>query len=155
MKIRGAQAGDLELLVPLFDAYRQFYGQQSDIPGAREFLSQRLERRDSLILIAVEEAEAGELEFAKDPAGFAQMFTSFSSTAMASVVVLNDLFVAPEWRGNGIGKTLVEGAENVARRAGAAGLTLATQVRNKPAQNLYEKMGWVAETEFRTYKRAL
>lgn len=155
MKIRGAQAGDLELLVQLFDAYRQFYGQEPDIPGAREFLSQRLERRDSLILVAVEEAEPGELEFTKDPAGFAQMFTSFSSTAMAPIVILNDLFVTPEWRGNGIGKTLMEGAESVARRAGAAGLTLVTQVGNKPAQSLYEKMGWEPETEFRTYKRSL
>lgn len=153
MKIRGAQMGDIELLVPLFDAYRQFYGQPADAGGAREFLKQRLERGDSLILIAVEEAEQGELEFEKDPAGFAQIFTSFSSTAMAPITILNDLFVAPEWRGNGIGKTLVEGAESVSRRSGAAGMTLVTKLDNTPAQSLYGKMGWQPETEFRTFKR--
>jgi hypothetical protein len=36
--VRRATLADLELIVPLFDAYRQFYELAQDLPLAREFL---------------------------------------------------------------------------------------------------------------------
>jgi hypothetical protein len=53
----------LELVVPLFDAHRQLYRQDSDEPLARRFLLARFERHESTILLAVE---------SPGPAGFAQ-----------------------------------------------------------------------------------
>ena len=37
-----AQPSDLDALAVLFDAYRQFYGQPSDVAAAREWLRSRL-----------------------------------------------------------------------------------------------------------------
>lgn len=34
----------VDLVAPLFDAYRQFYGQPPDLDGARRFLAERLGR---------------------------------------------------------------------------------------------------------------
>jgi hypothetical protein len=79
--------GDVDVLVPLFDAYRQFYRQQSDPGGARQFLRARLENKQSVVLPAHIDSVA---------AGFTQLYPSFSSGAMARIFVLNDLFVVPE-----------------------------------------------------------
>ena len=40
--VRRATVDDLDLLAPLFDRYRMFYGQTSNVPAARDFLDQRL-----------------------------------------------------------------------------------------------------------------
>ena len=52
LQIRQAVVRDLETLVPLFDAYRQFYRQTSDQAGAREFLRARFEHGQSVSFLA-------------------------------------------------------------------------------------------------------
>jgi hypothetical protein len=49
---RLADVRDLDLLAPLFDAYRQFYGQVPDLMRARAFLAERFVHHESLILLA-------------------------------------------------------------------------------------------------------
>ncbi len=49
---RRATLDDLDQLVPLFDAYRQFYGQHSDLIVTRQFLNDRLTRNESVVLVA-------------------------------------------------------------------------------------------------------
>ena len=44
---------ELDFIVPLFDQYRMFYGQPSDLALARRFIAARLEQRDSVIFLAV------------------------------------------------------------------------------------------------------
>ena len=51
--VRRASVADLDRMVPLFDAYRQFYGQMQDLALAREFLRERLERDQSVIFLAL------------------------------------------------------------------------------------------------------
>ncbi len=48
--IRTANISDLEQLAALFDAYRQFYGQASDLALAKAFIADRLHRKDAVIL---------------------------------------------------------------------------------------------------------
>ena len=43
--ISQASVDDLAALTPMFDGYRQFYGQPSDLYVAREFLLERLYNR--------------------------------------------------------------------------------------------------------------
>ncbi|MGI8561687.1 MAG: hypothetical protein ACR2J7_09720 [Luteimonas sp.] len=50
--VRRADIADLDALVPLFDAYRVFYQQDSDPATARDFLDARLRRGESVILLA-------------------------------------------------------------------------------------------------------
>ena len=56
VSVRQATAADLPLLVPLFDAYRQFYGFPRDLEGARRFLRQRFEHDESVIFLAFDGA---------------------------------------------------------------------------------------------------
>ena len=44
----------LQIVAPLFDAYRVFYEHASDLSAAREYLQQRLSNLDSAIFLAVD-----------------------------------------------------------------------------------------------------
>lgn len=137
-----AGAGHLELLVPLFDAYRRFYKQPSDVRGAREFLRERVARKESVAFLAMDGDKA---------CGFVQLYPSFDSTAMRRLWVLNDLFVVPEVRKSGVAKLLMERARQLAVETKAKGLILETAVDNVPAQKLYEQLGWKRDTAFHRY----
>jgi GNAT superfamily N-acetyltransferase len=141
--IRRATLQDIDRVVPLFDAYRQFYGQDSDPDGARRFLIERTERQESVILIA------------GDDAGFAQLYPSFSSVRMQPTMILNDLFVRPEARSHGIGAALLHAACDVARESGATRMSLSTAVDNSAAHALYIRAGWERDAQFHTYTIAI
>jgi GNAT superfamily N-acetyltransferase len=146
VEVRQAAVADLDLLVPLFDAYRQFYRLPSEPERARSFLLERLEHNQSVIFLAFEEAAA---------IGFSQLYPSFSSGAMARIFILNDLFVAPEARRRGVGSALLQAAAQYGRSLGALRLVLSTEVTNTTAQAVYERMGWKRDTVFCVYQLAL
>lgn len=141
--IRQASLQDLEQVVPLFDAYRQFYGRPSDPALARAFLRERLQRAESVILLAGAESDQA--------LGFTQLFPSFTSLGAARTYILNDLFVSPDARGRGVATLLLEHAAHFARAMGAVRLTLATALDNRPAQKLYESLGWQRDEGFYHY----
>ena len=141
-----ADLDDLDALVPLFDAYRQFYGRPADAEGARTFLADRIKRGESIIFLAVAEGTV---------VGFTQLYPSFSSVSMQRLWILNDLFVAPDARKSGAGRALLERAERWATETGAKGLILTTQLTNVTAQRLYETCGWTRDDEFFHYSRSL
>ena len=85
-QLRQATIHDLDTLAPLFDAYRQFYGQPADCARARDFLRERFHHHESVLLLALDDAGGG--------IGFTQLYPLFSSVRMARTYLLNDLFVA-------------------------------------------------------------
>ena len=141
--IARAERKHLDELAPLFDAYRQFYAQRSDLAAARAFLGDRIARDESVIYVAY--ADGGEA------AGFTQLYPSFSSVSLKPLWVLNDLFVRSDIRRGGVGRALLERARQHAVESGAKGLILNTAVTNKAAQTLYESCGWHREDEFLQY----
>ena len=145
MHIKRATISELDAAAPLFDAYRQFYGQRSDVAAARAFLDERLRRDESVIFLAVENKEVGEA------LGFTQLYPSFSSVSLKRLWVLNDLFVGPNVRRGGVGRRLLDRAREWAIETGAKGLVLATAVDNSKARALYESCGWQRDDEFQHY----
>lgn len=146
IRVVRADRDDLDAIVPLFDAYRRFYGQPTDSAGARAFLADRITRGESVIFLALDGTTV---------VGFSQLYPSFSSVSMQRLWILNDLFVAPGARKAGAGRALLERAERWATETGAKGLTLATQRTNLTAQRLYEACGWSKDEEFFHYSRYL
>lgn len=146
MSVRRANTDDLDQLAPLFDAYRQFYRLPSDPEGARRFLRERFTHNDSAIFLAFDGPEA---------IGFTQLYPTFSSGAMARIFVLNDLFVVPAARKRGAGTALLNAAAEYGRAEGALRLVLRTEHTNTTAQSLYERTGWIQDTNFRTYNFSL
>jgi GNAT superfamily N-acetyltransferase len=144
--VRQATIDDLDRIVPLFDAYRQFYRHPSDLVGARRFLLDRFENLQSVIFLAF---------YGEAAIGFTQLYPSFSSGAMRRIFVLNDLFVDPSVRRAGAGSALLQAAADYGRHLGAIRLVLATAVTNTTAQSLYEREGWQRDTEFYAYQLPL
>jgi GNAT superfamily N-acetyltransferase len=124
----------LDVVARLFDQYRGFYGQPSDPALARDFIRERMERDESVILLA----------WAEDAAvGFTQLYPAFSSVSASRVWILNDLLVLPEARRKGVARALLSAAADFARADGASRLELETDHDNATAQALYRAMGWV------------
>lgn len=142
VSIRQAVLTDLDAVVPLFDGYRQFYGQASDVSAAREFLRARFEHGQSVVLLA---------ELEGRPVGFTQLYPSFSSVSLARVYVLNDLYVSSIARRLGVGQALLHAAQAHARTQCAVRLSLVTDVNNVTAQALYVSMGWKRDEQFHAY----
>lgn len=148
--IVNAGVADVELIAPLFDGYRQFYGQPSNPVAARDYLAERLSRDESVIFLALLDQNGS-----RQPAGFTQLYPLFSSVSLRRVWVLNDLFVAPFARGNGVARALLTRAQEYGIETNAVRLTLRTAVDNTPAQKVYEAMGWRRDQQFYTYTLAL
>lgn len=138
-----ATADHLDHLAPLFDGYRQFYQQPSDVASARAFLAERLAHQESVIFLALDDQGQG--------LGFTQLYPTFSSISLRRLWILNDLFVAPNARQRGVASHLLEAARQHAIQTNAKGLTLQTAHTNLPAQALYESLGWQWDTEYRSY----
>ena len=100
-----------------------------------------MNNKESIIFIAYLDGQ---------PAGFTQLYPSFSSVTLERMYILNDLFVNPKYRGNAVGKALLTHAQKFTKDLGYKGLALATAVDNR-AQILYEKMGWVKDEAFFHY----
>ncbi|TMU56839.1 GNAT family N-acetyltransferase [Flagellimonas algicola] len=139
--IKQATALDVDRIAPLFDAYRVFYGQESDVEAAKVFLLERFEKGENVIFLALENDVA---------VGFTQLYPTFSSVSMQQFYILNDLFVAPEARKKGIGEQLLNHAKEFCKLKNSKGLTLETAADN-PAQKLYERLGWEKDVSYLHY----
>jgi ribosomal protein S18 acetylase RimI-like enzyme len=135
---------DVPLVAPLFDAYRVFYGQPSDLKLAETFLCDRLKAGESVIFFCRQSSSNAVI-------GFTQLYPSFSSVAADRIWILNDLFVCASARRLGVGRILVQAAHNHACGTGAVRVVLSTAHTNEAAQALYESLGYVYDTEFRSY----
>ena len=137
LTVRRATPADVELAAPLFDAYRSFYGQASDLARARDWLAQRLARGEATLLLAEHDGRA---------VGFTLLYPSWSSVSTGRVLVLNDLYVDPVARRIGVASALLRAAAQVGREPGVLRLVLETAQDNHAAQALYRNEGWTADT---------
>lgn len=145
IETRLATLADLDTAAALFDAYRQFYEQAPDLDKARKFISDRLNRHESDILLAI--------NLQSDVVGFCQLYPTFCSVEAAPIYALYDLFVVPHARRTGAGKALLRAAEKLAAANGKVRMDLTTARNNLPAQAAYELLGWVRDDVFYGYNK--
>lgn len=126
----------------LFNEYRKFYGQTSNLEGAEAFLTERYEQKQSILWLAEIDGQA---------AGFVQLYPSFSSIAMQRVYILNDLFVLKAFRRHGVAKALMETCYTYCKAKQARYIRLETDHDNHSAQRLYEQMGMHVEEHVKHY----
>lgn len=131
-----AKEEHIPILIPLLDKYRVFYDQISDEQAAERFLESRMKNKDSVIFLAI---------YKGSPAGFTQLYPSFSSVSLKPIFILNDLYVIHEFRNKGIGEVLLNYAKEYCKLLEYKGLALETAIDN-PAQKLYERLGWNKNT---------
>lgn len=143
MEIRKAGPTDLDQLAELFNQYRIFYKKESDVKAGKQFLSDRMKNNESEIFIAIDEE--------KKLTGFVQLYPIFSSTRMKRLWLLNDLFVTPASRGQGVSIALIERAKELCRTTNSCGLLLETAKTNTVGNQLYPRTDFVLESDSNFY----
>jgi GNAT superfamily N-acetyltransferase len=144
VEVRPVIRQEMDELLPLIAGYQTFYGAEPDVERNREFFSRFLHPSSEGLLLGA--WVDGTL------AGFATLYWFFSSTKAAESVLMNDLFVREDIRGAGIGRALINGALDEARRRGAAHLEWFTAPDNLVAQRLYDSMAGAQPSTWRAYE---
>ena len=93
-------------------------------------------------------------EFEDQPAGFALYFDSYSTWRGHHGIRLEDLYVTPESRGQGIGRALLQHLAQVAIAEGCPRLEWDVLAWNAPAIAFYERLGANIQTEWRIMRVA-
>ena len=146
IEVTRASSEDADAVAVLFDQYRQFYEQNSDVVLSKNYINERISTDTSVIFLArVDER----------PVGFTQLYSTYCSVDAASIWVLYDLYVQLDARRLGAGKALMNSALAHAKASGASRIDLETEINNVNAQQLYESLGYVRDTEFYKYSLEL
>jgi ribosomal protein S18 acetylase RimI-like enzyme len=145
IQIRIATLADLDGVAALFDAYRQFYKQESDLSLARDFIHERMQREQSVILVAV----TGD----QQAIGFCQLYPLYCSITAKPIYSLSDLFVVSSVRRSGAGKALLQAAAKYAAEHRRVKMELITAKDNTTAQAAYESLGWKRDDVFYMYSK--
>jgi GNAT superfamily N-acetyltransferase len=134
LRIEPIAAGQMDELLPLIAAYQRFYEvEQIDDERNRAFFSRFIAPSEDGMLLGAR--GDGEL------LGYACLYWSFTSLVPAETVLMNDLYVNPTTRGQGVGRALIEASAAVGRERGAQRLEWMTQTDNETAQRLYDSTG--------------
>jgi ribosomal protein S18 acetylase RimI-like enzyme len=134
--------------VALFAAYRVHYGHQPDPPGCDTWLREQLDAGRYRCYLALRRSDGR-------AAGMANVVVSPASLALSVYWQLRDLYVAPEHRRHGAGRALVDTVVTDARAAGAARVSLQTEVGNDRAVALYRGAGFEVVDELTLLNRTL
>ena len=134
MRIELVGEADLADLLPMMRAYCDFYEvAPSDADLERLALALIADPdREGVQLIA--HAEGGE------PLVFATLYWTWQTLNAARAGVMNDLFVVPEARGQGVGRALIEECRRRAGEHGAPELVWETAPDNETSQRLYDSL---------------
>jgi GNAT superfamily N-acetyltransferase len=143
MKIRAATSGDLDAIAPLFDAYRQFFTGRPDLAVSRQFLGERLERGDSVVLAA----------FDGDTAmGFLQLYPLFSSWYAKRQWFLSDLYVTETYRARGTGRALVEACVDYAKAVDSRSILVEIPFSEPHLVRFYTQLNFCKDDVFELYR---
>jgi ribosomal protein S18 acetylase RimI-like enzyme len=132
-QVRRATPGDAPQVARLLHDFQAEFDEPS--PGV-EVLEDRygeLIRNKEMIVLLVGEG----------PDGFAQLRFRPWVYSAGLHSYLEELYVVPDLRGNGLGRALLEAAMETARGEGAEQMELGTSEDDKAARKLYESAGFV------------
>jgi ribosomal protein S18 acetylase RimI-like enzyme len=135
IEIRKIDKTEYIIVAEMFNRYRIFYKQPSDLELAENYLKERLENNEAHIFIAYSKE-------AKQLLGFTLLYPKFSSVSTKKNWHIGDLYVEQEHRKLGIGNKLLQTAIGFAKEENAVFVSLNTALDNYTAQNLYESFGF-------------
>lgn len=131
--IKKASLEDLDETAELFNLYRVFYRQESDVEKGKVFLRERFLNSESDIFLAVTDGKA---------VGFVQLYKLFHYTKLQKQWLLSDLFVHTDYRGKGLSVALIDRSKQWCEETGACGLMLETEKTNDIGNTLYPRCGF-------------
>jgi ribosomal protein S18 acetylase RimI-like enzyme len=134
MKISLVEEADLAELAPMLRAYCDFYEVEPSDEGLEALCRALLADPEHNGIQLIARGDDGE------PLGFATVYWTWQTLTAGRAAVMNDLFVAPEARGQGVGRALIEACRRRASEHGAPELIWETTPDNATAQRLYDSL---------------
>jgi GNAT superfamily N-acetyltransferase len=145
LRIRFAELPDVPMVAELIRGLARYEKLEHEVTMTEEKLTSALfgERRYAETLIAEDD---------RVPVGFALFFHNFSTFLAQPGIYLEDLFVIPEHRARGVGRSLLERLAQVAVDRGCGRLEWAVLDWNQDAIRFYEKLGAKPNSDWTVYR---
>ena len=150
--IRPATAADVPLILDFIRRLADYEKLSHEVVATEETLSATLfpaDRRsvaECLFIYPHSDAATP----ATTPAGFALYFFNYSTFLAQPGLYLEDLFIRPEFRGQGLGKALIRHLAHLANRHGCGRMEWSVLDWNQPAIAFYESIGAERKTDWTT-----
>lgn len=135
VSIARVDVADLDKLLELMRAYCDFYGAappDAGLLGLARALIDDPEHEGVQLMARGADGQA---------VGFATIYWTWSTTGAGRIGVMNDLFLAPSARGQGVADQLIAACRDECVRRGARELTWQTAPDNFRAQKVYDRVG--------------
>ena len=148
VEIRTASPDDVGLILSFIRELAEFEKLDHEVVASERDLRETLfgDRTVAEVLIAEHESR---------PAGFALFFHNYSTFLGKPGIYLEDLFVRPEFRGKGIGRSLLEQLVRLGRERGCGRLEWWVLDWNEAAIRFYESLGAEAMSDWTVYRLTL
>lgn len=130
---RFATRRDIPLILQFIKDLAEYENLLDEVVATEEILDEWIFSRDKAEVIFISE---GDVEV-----GFALFFHNFSTFLGRAGIYLEDLFVKPEYRGNGYGKALLEKLAEIAVERGCGRLEWWVLDWNTPSIDFYKSLG--------------
>ena len=145
LRIRAGEAEDVRLIAELIRGLAQYERLADEVTMTEEKLERALfgPRPYAETLIA---------ESGGKPVGFALFFHNFSTFLAQPGIYLEDLFVLPEHRGEGVGKALLEKLAQLAVERDCGRLEWAVLDWNESAIGFYKRLGARPNADWTVYR---
>jgi GNAT superfamily N-acetyltransferase len=145
VRLRPANKVDVPVIAELIRGLARYEKLEDQVEMTEELLAAGLfgERPYAEVVLAEEDGAA---------VGFALFFHNFSTFLGRPGIYLEDLFVLPDHRGRGIGRTLLAHLAQLAVERGCGRLEWAVLDWNRDAIGFYESLGAHPNSEWTVYR---
>lgn len=142
-----AEVEHLAPLSQLLNAHRVAQGQADNQPAVSHFLFERIINHEALIFLALEAEHAAQPQ----GKGFLMLYPAYSAQSLMPVWILGELYVAPEARRQGVGRSLLNEALTLVHQRGDQGLTLEIAQDNMAGRQFLSTMGFQQQSQLTHY----
>ena len=146
MNWRFANEGDTFLILCFIRRLAEYEKMGGEVVATEEMLREWIfEKKKAEVVFALENGKA---------VGFALFFHNFSTFLGRAGIYLEDLFVLPEYRGHGYGRSLMSILARIAVERGCGRLEWWCLDWNTPSIEFYRSLGAVPMDEWTVYRIA-
>jgi len=145
LDIRPATAGQVRLVLDFIREIAEYEKLTHEVVADEDILRESLfgKNRSAEVVIGY---------YRENPVGYAIYFYNFSSFTGRPGLYIEDIYIKPEHRGKGFGKTFLLYLARLARDRKCCRMEWSVLTWNEPAIKFYKKLGAVSMDEWRIFR---